>query len=133
MIRTGMASHPVADREAASVLGAALRSVRYSEAEVSRLLGDDAYSLARDDAPVGERRLPRSHVATAVRAFFLQLPVSRPDAERALGRRGVDALEATGLAEVGDEVVPLVRVLPLGELLVASDDFPDDDAEEDPP
>ncbi len=77
------------------------------------------------------RRLPRTRLGTVVRAFFLELPVPTPQAVRALGRRALDALEATGLAEVGDEVVPRVRIVPVGDLLVASDDFPkrDDDPE----
>jgi hypothetical protein len=75
--------------------------------------------------------VPRTRLATVVRAFFLQLPVSTRDAVHALGRSAVEALEVTGLAAVGDDVVPRVRILPVGALLVASDDYPDDD--EDPP
>jgi methylase of polypeptide subunit release factors len=125
-----MDDYPIPNAEAARALGEALRTVGYSEEAVSRLLGDEAYSGDREDVPVGERRLPRTRLATAVRAFFLQLPVSRRDAVSALGRRGVDALAATGLAAVGDDLVPRVRILPVGDLLVASDDYPketDDD------
>ena len=45
------------------------------------------------------------------------------EAEVALGRSGIDALEATGLAEVGDDVIPRARLLPIGKLLLASDGF----------
>jgi SAM-dependent methyltransferase len=126
MIRLGMDGLPVPNAEAAQALGDALRGVGYSEEAVCRLLGDEAYSGGREDVPVGERRLPRTRLAAVVRAFFLQLPVSKRDAVNALGRRGVDALEATGLAEIGDDVVLRVRILPVGELLVASDDYPKD-------
>jgi methylase of polypeptide subunit release factors len=115
------------DRAAAQVLGKALRSVGYSERGVSDLLGDDAYEGGREEAPVAERRLTRTPLAAVVRLLFLQLPTSARDVVEALGRRGVDALEATGLAEVGDDVVPRVRILPVGKLLVASDDYPDED------
>jgi methylase of polypeptide subunit release factors len=128
-----MGAEPHPDPKAASILGAALRRIGYSEAAVCDLLGDDAYSLTRDLAPVGERRLPRTRLATVVRALFLQLPVSRHEAVRALGRRGLEALVVTGLAEVADDVVSHVRVLPVGTLFVASDDYPgssDDDEEE---
>lgn len=107
------------------ILGEALRSVGYSEAGVSDLLGDEALSSDREDAPVFERRLPQTRLATVVRAFFLQQPVPASAAVHALGRRAVGALEATALAEVGDEVVPRVRIMPIGELLVASDDYAD--------
>jgi methylase of polypeptide subunit release factors len=42
---------------------------------------------------------------------------------RALGRPAVEALEATGLAAVGDEVRPQARIAPVGELLIASDAY----------
>jgi methylase of polypeptide subunit release factors len=126
-----MSSYPVPDTAAATTLGAALRDVGYSEEAVHRLLGEDAYSGDRDDALVDERRLPHTHLGTVVRALFLQLPVSTRDAAQALGRRGVEALRSTGLAEVGDEVSPRVRILPLGKLLVAADGYSRD--EEDPP
>lgn len=119
-----MARHPVADEAAGKILGEALRKVGYSESGLCDLLGEDALSSDREDAPVLERRLPQTRLATVVRAFFLQQPVPTNAAVRALGRRGVDALVATALAEVGDEVVPRVRIVPIGELLVASDDYP---------
>jgi methylase of polypeptide subunit release factors len=116
-----------ADRAAAVALGDGLRRIGYSERRVSDLIGDDAYDGGREEAPVAERRLPRTPLAAVVRLLFLQLPIPTRDALEALGQRGLDALEETGLAQVGDEVVPLVRILPVGDLLVASDDFPDDD------
>jgi methylase of polypeptide subunit release factors len=58
-----------------------------------------------------------------VRLLFLQLPVSLEDAESALGRESVEALDVTGLAEVGDRVVPRARILPIGKTLLASDGF----------
>jgi methylase of polypeptide subunit release factors len=127
-----MTTYPVTDTAAARSLGDALRAVGYAEAAVYRLLGDDAYSLDRDDAPVGDRRLPQTRLATVVRLCFLELTVSTDDAIRALGASAVDALEATGLAEVEEDVVPRGRIIPVGELLVASDDYPSAEAE-DPP
>ena len=126
-----MSQFPVPDQAAATDLGAALRSVGYSEDALNRLLGEDAYSGDQDDAPVDERRLPDTPVATVVRLFFLQLPVSRSDAVRALGERGVQALTATGLAAVGEEVDPRVRILPIGNVLLASDGYSRDG--DDPP
>jgi len=126
-----MNEHPLPDHAAATALGSALRSGGYSEDAVHRLLGEDAYSADREDAPVHDRRLPQTRVATTVRLLFLQLPVSTRDAVEALGDRGVEALEATGLAEITGEVVPRARILPIGELLLASDGFSRD--AEDPP
>jgi methylase of polypeptide subunit release factors len=127
-----MTRSPVPDIAAATTLGNALRATGYDEAAVRRLLGDDAYSLAREDAPLGERRLPRNPLGTVIRAFFLEQPVSSRDAARALGRRAIAALEATGMADVGAQVVPRGRILPVGDLLVASDDYPSEETE-DPP
>jgi methylase of polypeptide subunit release factors len=126
-----MTKHPIPDRDAATTLGTALRKVGYSEDAVYELLGEDAYSADRDDAPVHDRRLSQTRLATVVRVFFLQLPVSRRDAVQALGEGGVEALEATGLAEVAEELAPRARILPIGELLLASDGFSRD--AEDPP
>jgi methylase of polypeptide subunit release factors len=114
---------PVPDQAAAIELGAALRKVGYSEAALQELLGEDAYSIDRAEAPVEARRLPDTPVATAARAFFLQLPVSRAGAIRALGEGGVEALAATGLAAVGTDVVPRARILPVGPILLASDGY----------
>jgi methylase of polypeptide subunit release factors len=113
----------VADTVAAERLGTTLRRAGYTDDAMTRLLGEDAYSSERGDAPADERRLPDTPLATLVRLLFLQLPVPVADAEQALGREGLDALETTGLAEVGDVVVPRVRILPIGKTLLASDGF----------
>lgn len=116
----------VADTTAARALGASLRRAGYSEDAVYDLLGDDAYSTEPEDVPTAERRLPTTALAALVRLLFLQRAVSRREAEEALGRSGIDALEATGLADVGDDVVPHGRILPVGTLLLASDGFSQD-------
>ena len=121
MMRTMTSVHPIVDTAAARALGDALRRVDYSEDGVCKLLGEDAYSADADDAEVRDRRLPDSRLATVIRAFFLQLPVPVEELAHAIGRHGVEALEATALAEVGDDVLSRVRILPVGDLLVASD------------
>jgi methylase of polypeptide subunit release factors len=123
---------PIPDRAAARTVGDALRRVGYSEDAVIDLLGEDGYGITSDDVPVGDRRLPDTRLGTVVRALFLQLPVPTPELAHALGRAVVDALAATGVAAVGDEVVLHGRIVPVGELFVASDDFPGADAELDP-
>ena len=128
-----MSWHPIADRAAARSLGDALRRVGYTEEAVIELLGEEGYGITRDDVPVGERRLPDSRLGTVLRALFLQQPVPVEDLAHALGRAAVEALEATGLAAVGDEVALHGRIVPVGDLFVTSDDFPGEDAEKDPP
>jgi methylase of polypeptide subunit release factors len=125
-----MTDHPIPDAAAAESLGFALRQVGYSELAVQELLGEDAFSAEEEDAPANERRLPESPLATVIRIFFLQRPVPTGDAVDALGRRAVEALETTGLATVGDDVVPSARILPIGRLLVAADGYAQGD---DPP
>jgi methylase of polypeptide subunit release factors len=122
--------HIVVDRHAAATLGRALRRVGYAEDAVHDLIGDDGGADDGAGSVVGSRRLPSTRLATVVRSLFLQLPVPADDAVKALGRPGVEALEATGFAEVGRTVTPRMRILPVGPLLVASDDHPADDREE---
>ena len=124
--------YPAADTKAAAALGAALRRVRYSEPSVLDMLGEEAYSHDRDELPLDERRLAPTRLGTVVRALFLQLPVARADLAGALGERAVAALEAIGFAEPGETYDPRARILPVGDLYVASDDYPRHDAE-DPP
>jgi methylase of polypeptide subunit release factors len=118
-----MTEYPIPDAAAAKSLGFALRAVGYSEPAVHELLGEDAYSGEKEDAAAEERRLPESRLATVIRIFFLQRSVPTDEAIRALGRRGVDALETTGLATVGSELVPRVRILPIGRLLITADGY----------
>jgi methylase of polypeptide subunit release factors len=115
----------IADVAAAESLGSSLRAAGYSEDAVHGLLGDDAYSIEAGEVSTEERRLPDSRAANIIRLLFLQLPLARTAVEAALGP-GLEALEATGLAEVGDEVAPHCRILPVGNLLLASDGFSQD-------
>jgi methylase of polypeptide subunit release factors len=118
-----MTGYPIPDTAAAKSLGFALRAVGYSEPAVHELLGEDAYSGEKEDAAAEERRLPESRIATVIRIFFLQRSVPTDEAVRALGRGGVEALETTGLATVGSELVPRVRILPIGRLLITADGY----------
>jgi methylase of polypeptide subunit release factors len=90
---------------------------------VRDLLGEDAAAGTEEDAAANERRLPHTGVATVIRLLLLQRAVPRRAAVEALGRHGVDALETLGLAAVGDQVVPRVRMLPVGPLLVTGDGY----------
>jgi methylase of polypeptide subunit release factors len=130
--RVAPVPYPRTELKAASALGAALRRVRYSESAVLEMLGEEAYSHERDELPRDERRLAPTRLGTVVRALFLQLPVARADLAGALGERAVEALEAIGFAERADVYRPRARILPVGELYVASDDYPERDSE-DPP
>lgn len=122
---------PVADARAGRALGSALRRVGYTEDAIFDLLGDDAFTGGSDYVAVHDRRLPATKLGTAVRLFFLQLPVTLDDAVSALGQRGIDALAATALAAVGDRVVPRARLTAVDDLLLASDGYSKD--VEDPP
>lgn len=121
------------DPRAAGALGAALRRAGYTEAAIQELLGDDAYGHDRGDGPLDDRRLPRTPLAALVRAFFVQLPVPRGEVARALGRRGLEALHASGLVPPGETVAAATRILPVGELLIASDDSLHASGRDDPP
>lgn len=114
---------PVPDRLAAAALGAALRRLDYTEDVLDDLLGDDSHSSRPADLLVHTRRLPQTRQGTAIRLLFLAESIARDEAVRALGERAVAALGATGLAEVGAYVVPLARVIPVHDLLLAADSF----------
>ena len=112
-----------ASATAATTLGDILRGVGYSEDAVIAMLGEEAYSGGLEDVPALARRLRSGQLGTAIELLFLARPVSRRDALRSLGRRGVAALEATGLAEVDDDVVARSRVVPVDDLLIAGDGY----------
>src|SRR5690242_406400 len=97
------------DTNAARIVGETLRTAGYTEAAITAALGDDAFSSRLKDLPVLLRRLPQSRLGTVLRAFFLVQPVPRSELVRAIGERGVASLEAAGIAEVGDDVVPRMR------------------------
>jgi methylase of polypeptide subunit release factors len=123
---------PTADTVAARILGQALRRVSYNENAIDELLGEDAWETALEDVPAHDRRLPQSPVGTAIRLFFLELPVSLDDAKETLGGSGIQALERMGLAEVGGIVSPRTRIVPVDTLLLASDRL-STSPEDDPP
>lgn len=120
------------DTNAARIVGETLRTAGYTESAITDALGDDAFSARLKDMPVLLRRVPQGRIGTVIKAFFLIQPVAVDDLTRALGERGVGALEAAGVATVGDEVVPHMRILPVADLLVASDDDPTRDDNLDP-
>ena len=91
----------------------------------------DAWSTALEDAYAHDRRLPRDATGTAIRLFFLELPVPLSEAESALGKRGVQALERTGLARSGRGRPPGTHCTVDG-LLIASDRLSTDPTD-DPP
>jgi methylase of polypeptide subunit release factors len=127
----GSVATPIPDRAAAAALGTALRRLGYVEDELDELLDEDAFKGGREEVLVAERRLPASKLGTAVRLLFLQLPVPEAEAVDALGRPAVAALAATGLAELLGDVVPHARLVPIGDVLLASDGFTRD--ADDPP
>ena len=123
---------PNSDVAAASRLGEALSRADYTEDAIEELLGEDAWSSALEHARTHSRRLPRDPTGTAIRLFFLELPVPLEEAQRALGKRVVQALERTGLARTGAKVVPRARIAPVDGLLIASDRLSTDPTD-DPP
>ena len=122
---------PVPDRAAAAALGSALRKVGYTDEALDDLVEEDGFSGEPEETLVAERRLPRSKLGTTIRLLGLQLAVPRKDAVAALGAKAVDALAATGLADVDGEVVPHSRLVPVGDVYLASDGFTR--AADDPP
>jgi methylase of polypeptide subunit release factors len=115
---------PNADLDAAATLGVALRTAGYDTEAIEELLGDEGPSVDRAEAAVFERRLPESRIATVLRLFLLERPVSASEARDALGSDGLDAMLRIGLVtEDGARVVPRARIVPTEGLLLAFDCF----------
>jgi SAM-dependent methyltransferase len=108
---------PVLDPPAARALGAALRRSGYTEDAVHELLGEDAYAAGDRLVPVHARRLPQTRLGAVVRALFLALPV----APRELGEGIAEPLAKLGLAVGSRALEPRARLLPVDDLLIASD------------
>lgn len=119
---------PIADLDAASALGDALRAVGYDEEGIIEALGEDGPGTDETDVPVHERRLDDSPLSGVIRLFLLQLPVARSS----LPPEIVGASLATGLtAAAGEALRPRARVMPAEGLLLAFDGFAR--GEDDPP
>lgn len=121
-----MGTYPNLDLAAAAALGAALRRAGYSEDGVTGLLGEDSFPPGRDEVEIALRTLDDTELSTIVRAVLLQVPVEERDLEQALGPEAVEALHAIGIgARRPDGMIALrARILPVGDLFMASDDFP---------
>ena len=118
---------PVPDRAAAAALATALRGLGYEGDVVGDLIGDEVGG-EREEIVVAERRLSESPLESVIRLLYLQLPVAEPRLPPGMG----EALLALGLAErSGDELVPHARVIPVDDVLLASDGFTKD--ADDPP
>ena len=111
-------------------LRAALLGLGYTGDAVRALLGDDAYQGRARDVPVHLRRLTAATpVETAIRFFFLGVPVERDVLEQALAPLSIDDLEALGVAEpAGSAIRATVRVVPQADLLLAGNRYPDETA-----
>jgi methylase of polypeptide subunit release factors len=119
---------PDPDRAAAATIGDALRAVDYEGDTIAGLIGEDAVGGEREEVIVAERRLSESPLETLIRLLYLQLPVGSSRVERELA----DALAATRLvSRQGEQLVPKARIVPVEDVLLASDGFTRD--ADDPP
>ncbi|HEY2073833.1 MAG TPA: methyltransferase, partial [Gaiellaceae bacterium] len=117
---------PIPDRAAAQTLGAALRALDYEGDVISDLIGDDV--AEREEVVVAERRLSESPLETAIRLLYLELAVP----ERKIESGIAEALVTLGLvSRKGQNLVPHARVVPVDDVLLASDGFTRD--ADDPP
>jgi methylase of polypeptide subunit release factors len=110
-------------------LRTALARIGYTGDAIRGLLGEDAYHGRRWDVPVHLQRLRAgTPLESAVKLFFLGLPVSRRELEDALEPAvTVDELQQLGLLEAGDSLLATVRLVPHAELLLAGNRYPDED------
>ncbi len=118
------AAPPSADPRHATEFRELLRRANYTRDGIQGLLGVGGDVLARPkDRPVYLRRLSGSGtLETLIRLFLLDEPVTTAEAERALAPTGLGPLAALGvIAESGGETRNLVRIVPHGGLVIASD------------
>jgi SAM-dependent methyltransferase len=113
--------------ETIDALRETLVSVVYTGDAVRAALGEEAYQTRRKEVPVHLRRLASgTAVETAIRLFFLGVPVPEAEVERDLAPLRVDALLDLGVVEpAGEEVRATVRLVPHTDLLLAGSPYPD--------
>ena len=112
------------DRGAIAELRDVLTAAGMHGERVRSALGATSDLLARaPDVPASERRLDEAGpLATLIKLFLLQRPVTAEALTDALAPLSPAHLERLGLVEVnGDEVSALVRIAPHDEVLIASD------------
>ena len=117
---------PSPDRDAALAVGEFLRGLGYDGDVITDLVGDDV--AEREEVVVAERRLSESPLENVIRLLYLELPMPEPKIEpavaAALGKLGLVSRE-------GGKLVPRGRIVPVDDVLLASDGFTRD--AEDPP
>lgn len=113
------ASVSVADPQAVELVRTALRDARYSADGLTESLGEHGFVPRGDNVAVALRKLGDDPRSTWIRLFLLGIDVPVAEAEAALP---VDAAAACGLVEqLGDSVLPLVQLIPAGDLVFACD------------
>lgn len=105
----------------------ALRAAEFTSDRVEATLGTHELSSRPADTAVHLRRLGDDAFSTLARLFLLDASVGAAVAAGAFGELGVDGAAALGLVRRdGGEVVARARLVPHGELWVASDGGPGD-------
>jgi len=115
---------PAAGRRAAGIVTSAFRRAGYTRAGLREALGAEGDVIARrGHRPVALRRLADGGALSVLtRLFVLDAAVSSGDAEEALGGETIAALgELRLLAEEDGTLRGTARVVPQGDLLIASD------------
>lgn len=109
-------------------LGTVLARIGYTGDAVRGLLGEDAYQGSIRDVPVHARRLTTgSPLETAIRLFFLGLPLHRAAIDSAFDPLTAEDLERLGLIATEEEgLFASVRLVPHADLLLAGSRYPDE-------
>ena len=110
-----------------------LAEAHYTTERLEETLGGGQMSLSAADVAAHERRLPPGDPFTAlVRLFLLGAPLGADEAEAALGSVDVEGLLAAGWLEPAEGGArAALKVVPHGDVLIASDREADDDAASD--
>lgn len=109
----------VADPQALALVRTALRDARYTADGLTESLGEYGFVPKGHNLELALRKLGDDPRSILIRLFLLSLDVPADEAEAALP---IDAAAACGLVEVlGDSVVPLVQLIPAGDLVFACD------------
>src|SRR6266542_3650821 len=122
--RRDVTAPPAGDRELVERFRDRLDALGYTADGIRAALGttDEVLSRARD-IPVHVRRLRGAGVlGTIIRLLVLDLPVPRDELATAIAPLPVALLGDLGLVQLdGDDIVPLTRIVPHDDLLIASD------------
>lgn len=119
----------VEDRDSIERLRGVLAAAGYNEPGIRHLIQAESMAdVSINDVPLMDRVLPRDGLLPAlIRLFICRLPVDPADLAPLIKPLTPETLQSLGLIRLGPgRAEPLVRLLPIGGMVLACEPFPED-------